>query len=131
MPCHTNHASAIQRCLPPTLDFDGNSSIYSSSGFDDDDFEFKDPTKLIGGLCKAHDNMKLVAELRHGKFDLSLVEPYGELLSILTYDIQDIKELPDELPTTMNHLEVLELHSAKALQVCKTPSDWLSVVSSS
>ena len=120
MPCHTNHASAIQRCLPPTLDFDGDSSVYT---YDDDDFEFKDPTKLIGGLCKAHDNTKLAAELRHGQFDLTLVEPYGELLSIVTYNILDIKELPDELPTTMSRLEVLELQSAQALQVCNTHSD--------
>ena len=128
MPCHEDHAKAIQRSLPPSLDFDAESSVYSC---DDDDFEFKDPTKLIGGLCKAHDNTKLAAELRHGQFDLSLVEPYGELLSIVTYNILDLTELPDELPTTMSRLEVLELQSAQALQVCNTPSDWLRVVLSS
>ena len=121
MPCHTNHASVIQRSLPVTsANFDDTSSNFSSSGFDDDDFEFNDPSKIIGGLCKAHDNTKLAAELRHCQFDLSLVEPYGELLSVLEYDIQDVEELPDELPSTLNRLEVLELQSAQSLRVCKT-----------
>ena len=131
MPCHANHASIIQDSLPRNSVIADDSSSNFSSSFDDADFEFSDPSKIIGGLCKAHDNSKLAAELRHGQFDLSLVEPYGELLSVVTYDIQDVEELPDDLPSTLNRLEVLELHSASSLMVCKTLADWLNMVSSS
>ena len=128
MPCHPNHATIIQDSLPKKSVIADDSSSNFSSSFDDADFEFSDPSKIIGGLCKAHDNSKLAAELRHGQFDLTLVEPYGELLSVVTYDIQDVEELPEELPSTLNRLEVLELHSATSLRVSNTLADWLNLV---